>query len=204
MTRTVGQRVNCPACGREHTVQSGFHRWIMNNDRLDSRKDGICVTDNDAVILKYKDAFDKCGWAAGQRKVNHLMHVEIKSRGADTTFAQADTLRILDSVMMRTPLRRQRQNETKPARRPTVKCINARGQLVDVFVWGVYVLRFSGNCPQSSEWMTWRSKVCQSCDDRNISEWHLECLMRFEINPLTLEKMSTRRHHKYVAGGWRS
>lgn len=147
-----------------------LERWIRGNPKLDSYSEGLSVTDSDWWIHQYKTHTDKIG----TRVIQNLMLVELKICGSDLTFAQKDTLRVIDVAL------KQKHDIKLPM-------VNGVGSRI-VRMWGVHILRLEGHCPISSKWILWNGKL--------IDIPTLEDILTFKRNPGTLSFRSERRHHK--------
>ena len=179
MTRQFNSQFHCPNCKTWHTSETLFGRWIRNNDQLDSAK-GFCVTDQDYWVHRFK--------THGNRAFQCLMLVEIKTHGADLTLAQTDTLHIVNQVM-----RNRRATPTKDLKfqagiAPLKVRSSMAGHLVTLKSFGMHVLTFSGLGPEDSEWIRW--------DRQEISEGQLTSLLRFDLDPDSLQPLDLRSHHQ--------
>jgi hypothetical protein len=160
------------------THETSFGRWIRNNPQLDS-KDGFCVIDQDYWIHRYK--------TYGNRAFQLLMMVEIKTWNAALSKAQQDTLHMANQVM-----RNRRQTPTSKvqwqAGNSITKTYSVMANMeVNLRVYGVHVLRFSGLGPDDSDKIYW--------DEVLIDKEKLTGLLRFDIDPDTLRPLDLRSHH---------
>lgn len=179
MTRPFNQMFDCPSCGNRHTLETDFGRWIRNNPLLDSGK-GFSVHDQDYWIHRFK--------THEGRAFQLLMMVEIKTHGADVTEAQRDTLHAVNQV-----LRNRRQTPTKRLKwqagnAPLSVYSSMMRRNTMLRVYGMHVLRFSGNGPTDSESIRWNGKL--------VDEETLTSLLRFDLDPDTLQPLDLRRHHR--------
>jgi hypothetical protein len=179
MTKPFNQRFHCPNCNTWQSQESLFSRWIRENADLDSA-DGYSVSDQDYWIHKYKT--DDRG-----RDLQLMMMVEIKTLGKELSPAQRDTLSLANQVM-----RNRRQTPTKELRYQAGHApLKARSYLagrdVQVRLFGIHVLTFSGLGPSDSTWMTW--------DRKQINEEQLTRILRFDLDPDTLAPLELRVHH---------
>jgi len=110
----------------------------------------------------------------GARTVNHIMLIEEKPHNSCCTFAQRDTMMLLNQAL------RIADDSGKPLE-------TARGDKVRVRFWGYFTVRYSGEDIGCAEHILW--------DDKPISLDVLEQLLRFEIHPRTFRRRSDRRHH---------
>lgn len=182
---------------RDAADETPFGKWMRGNPRLDSDRyvHGIGATDIDMIIHKYKRDYDRVGCVVGQRLVQHMMCIEVKTFGAEPSDSQTDTLRLFNAALLNLSVERQ-QDRRLPRTCRVKKCVNLWNEKVDLKMWGFHLLQLSDAEPIHSE-MRW---------NRNwrISVYELECLIRFELNPWTLKELSDRRHHKYAEGKWTS
>lgn len=183
MTRPFNIHVQCANCGCMTTAETGFSRWIRERDDLDSRDAGIVCNDIDYVIHKYKTADDS-------RDLQLLMVVEVKTRGAEPGPTQKDTIGLLDQF-----LRNRRDTPTKITDRrrlesAPVKAFSLIGKReISVRAFGVFTLQFENTGPHDSGWIKWGPRRVE------ISEEQLAALLRFDLDPDTLEPIDLRRHH---------
>lgn len=182
MTRQQKQKVHCLNCGVEITAETSFGRWIRNHPDLDSNTYGLSVMDMDYVIHRFRSELG--------RDFQLLMIVEVKTRGSQMSDAQRDTAHVLNQIT-----RNRRQTPTKPLRYQAgtaplmIYSIYAKRK-VFLKVLGVHVLTFEGLGPDDSRWIKW--------DNREIDASELAALIRFDIDPDTLEPMQWRVHHEKV------
>jgi hypothetical protein len=179
MTRQHNQQHHCPNCKTWSTHETLFGRWIRNNPELDSGK-GFSVVDCDYWIHRFK-TFEN-------REFQCIMLVEVKTCGADLSMAQRDTLLMVNQIM-----RNRRQTPTKEKRYEAGDSIlRVRSAMmsrdVNAKVFGVHKLRFSGLGPDDSDWISW--------DDKMIDEPTLSQILRFDLDPDTLNPIDLRSHHR--------
>uniref|UniRef100_A0A6M3LKQ2 Uncharacterized protein n=1 Tax=viral metagenome TaxID=1070528 RepID=A0A6M3LKQ2_9ZZZZ len=183
MTRVFGQTVTCPKCHHIHTAETQFSRDVRNEQSLDSNFGyGVADIDCDSqriIIHKFK-----CG---GSREIQAMMDIEVKTRGADLSESERDTLHMRNQV-----IRNRRQTPTKEKRfesgRAPLKVFSLKNKK-NVFLrhFGVHVLRFSHTSWTDSEWIEW--------DKQRIGSTALLSLLRFEIDADTMQRMDGRPHH---------
>lgn len=171
MTREFNQRVNCPKCGCEHTVESSFQRWIRKNPNLDS-SDGHVVSDLDFIIHRYMTP------AAG-RALQAMMFLEVKTNGSKPRPSQLQTLSIARQLI---------QNQHVGGRiRRVVNGIG--GPTIDVRDYGGLLLRFSHTSPEDSDWIELHGK--------RIDTDTLTKVLRMDIDPITLKRIDWRQNHHH-------
>jgi hypothetical protein len=179
MTRPHNQRYHCPNCKTEATFETLFGRWIRNHPDLDSGK-GYSVIDCDYWVHRFKTYED--------REFQCIMLVEVKTHESNLSKAQRDTLFIVNQIM-----RNRRQTPTKDKKYEAgdsiLKAYSVMlGRKVNVKVFGVHKLVFSGLGPDDSKWISW--------DDQMIDEPTLARILRFDLDPDTLNPLDLRSHHK--------
>ena len=180
MTRQFNTEFHCSNCKTWQTQETMFGRWIRNNPELDSSK-GYAVTDQDYWIHAYK--------TEGSREFQCLMLVEIKTMGRNLSNAQRDTLLIVDQLM-----RNRKQTPTTGEIRRQAGSGLARvhshylGREVNLKALGMHVLTFSGLGPDDSSRITW--------DKKEITTETLTKILRFDLDPDTLNKLCLRNHHR--------
>lgn len=157
---------------------------MRNNNHLDSIIEGLVLSDADYCIHRYKTYTDN-----GQSRLFQLiMWLEVKTQGARLNDSQYDTLYILNQVLRNrraTPTKQLRwQAGTAPLKVYSPWCKKE----VNVRVYGVHVLRLSGEAPDNSETIQW--------DTRTVGIDTLEQLLRFELDPDTLQPIDLRSHHR--------
>lgn len=155
-----------------------FGRWIRSHPQLDSIQERLSVTDSDWWIHQYRARKEK----VGEKMLDNVMLVEVKTREGDVRFAQRDTLFLVDQVL--------RMSSVVNGRRRFVKCKSPEvGETRYVRLFGVHVLKFSGDEPKNSNRIVW--------DNTIICEEILVELLKFERDPDSPQRyLETRLHHK--------
>ena len=163
-----------------------FCAWLREQKRELPSKDyesviGISVTDCDLILHRFKTEVD----SEGTREIQAIMMLEVKTRNADPTFAQIDTLKVFHNTIRRKPWEDQ-----------------ATGQVL--FNFGVSFLKLSDLTPADSKTMHWGrlivNKRFKQVDGQiqwkpiNLDTLHK--LMRFDVHPTTFAWRPFRRHHK--------
>lgn len=172
MTRTFREAIKCPHCGREHTVETDFERWVRNHRQLDSVRESIVRFDLDVLLHKYqtKEVDGK-----GSRDIQFMMFVEVKTYMATPSRSQVDTLSILNQILRnRSPNIHStpRRQVSRQVRRVHSKIL---GREVAIHLWGGHLLQMDGTSPESSTLMLW--------DNSPIDTDRLLELLRFVRNP---------------------
>lgn len=184
MTRRFEGRVQCPHCGKSHTQETAFERWVRNHHALDSRKSGIVRFDCDVLLHKYLTPTDK----KGTRDIQCVMFIEVKMHGANVGEAQRDTLSMFSQVLLN---RRPNIHGPKKGIHAKDHCPPSRckshilGREVSLHLFGGHLLQFEHESPGDSGWIAW--------DYKPINEEMLLKLLRFELNPHTLRPIDWRR-----------
>lgn len=181
MTRQFNQQIHCPNCSTWITHETSFGRWIRNNKQIESSQ-GYCVSDQDYWIHKFK--------TYENREFQLLMLVEIKTMGAPLTNAQRDTLHAVNQIV-----RNRRQTPTKELKHQAGNSVArvysyVAGREVNLRCYGMHLLTFSGLGPDDSEWIKW--------DRWEISVDQLTSILRFDLDPDTLNVIDLRNHHNYM------
>lgn len=161
---------------RRDGFESPFSDWIRNEPRLDSIKERLSLTDVDYWIHQYRAKTDK----VGDRFIDSIMCVELKTFQRNLPFAQRDTLRIVSAVT-------KQAFRTKDGKVRTIK-VDLGNEVRHVRHFGYFMLRLHGDRPDNSEWIEWHG--------RSVDIDKLVDILRFKINPITLKTRSDRRHHK--------
>jgi len=177
-TKAFNQQYHCSNCKTVQTQETLFGRWIRGNPELDSG-DGYVVTDQDYWIHKYKHF--------GNRSFQCLMLVEIKTMGARLSASQTETLYIANQLM-----RNRRQTPTKELKHQAGGGVTKVWSIMNnthvvLKAFGMHVLTFSGLGPEDSDWIKW--------DNRQIDEKVLTQLLRFDLDPDTLNPLDLKSHH---------
>lgn len=184
MTRTFNQKIRCPKCNYEHTAETDFERWVRNNRELDSSA-GIVRFDLDVLLHRYKVPRD----GKGDRNLQFMMFIEVKSMLAEPSDAQRDTLSALNQI-----LRNRKENKhQEPRRQSELAPVRVHSKMLnrDVRLWllGGHLLQFSGTCPDNSQTILW--------DGKPISAAQLVELLLFVRDPDRPHlKMDYRRRYR--------
>lgn len=190
MTRSMNARWQCPNCKCLASCETGFERWMRENELLDSREFGIARFDLDVLIHRYK--FD-CDDAYGSRDIQALMFIEVKTHAAKASDAQLDTLSAMSQLLRN---RKQNMYQDKLGRHAkhheplTETYSHILKKYVSMKAFGGHLLTLQKQSPDDSEWMTW--------DGKEITPDQLMQLLRFEIDPDTLSSADWRRRSKKI------
>lgn len=157
--------------GYRNGFEGPFEDWLRKKKELDSVVQRLSISNSDFWIHQYRSHHDR----VGDRTVDNIMLVEVKTEGADIPFAQRDTLILVNQL-----LRRSSDNRYK-----ILKDMKGGRRLVQCF--GVHLLQLSSDRPDNSAVIRWDRTV--------VDEDTLVRVIRFELNPYTLEPRSERRHH---------
>lgn len=179
MTTPYRRKAICPNCYYDMPLEDEISSWIRNNEQLRS-SDGFVFMDKDLICHRFKTTHG--------RSFQCLMFVEFKSRGRDLNESQRDTMHLINQMF-----RTDRTTPTKISKPhlanipDEVYSIAARSK-VKVKGFGYHLVRLSGTTPDDSNKIIW--------DKREISKDDLIKLLRFDLNPDTLQQMDWRVHHK--------
>ena len=167
---------------RRDGKESPFSQWLRYHDGLPSRENktqqGTSIADADYWIHKYRSHTDKIG----DRTIDSIMCVELKTFSAEVAFSLRDTLALVNHIFLQTSL-------TKDGRIKVFK-IRMGGEVRTVKMYGYFVLRLQGSRPDDGGWITWNG--------RKINEKMLVEILRFDRDPRTLRIRSERRHHAHL------
>ena len=161
-----------------------FSNWVRAHPELDSVKDRLTLTDSDYWFHQYRAHKDK----VGERMLDSIMLVELKTFSKDASFSQRDTLNLV-SQLLRLGCNTKPSAGRQFGRRRIVPLKGSRpGEVRYVRCYGVHVLQLSGDSPTNSNRIVW--------DHVLIDEACLVGLLKFERDPDNpLRDMSFRRHH---------
>ena len=163
---------------RRDNSDTPFGDWIRRHPALDSIRDRIAVTDSDYWIHRYRAHSDK----VGERAVDSIMLLEVKTNQRDIPLAQRDTLVLVNQLLRRTGKR-----PDKRRRHVMLKGIQP-GELRRVRCYGVHLLQLSSDRPDNSAVIFW--------DRRVINEQILVEVLRFDRDPdHPTKQIQLRRHH---------
>jgi hypothetical protein len=157
---------------------------MRGHPALDSVRESIVRFDLDVLLHRYRVETD----TGGTRDIQCMMFIEVKTRGANVSPAQRDTLSLLNQVMRN---RRGNRHQRKPGRHatdhvPLCKAYSMKlRRRIKLWMFGGHLLRMSGVDPATSDWMTW--------DNRPIDVEMLVFLLRFERDADTLRPRDWRR-----------
>jgi len=188
MTRTFNEKIRCPQCGCEHTVESDFERWFRNHKDLHSAREGLVRFDLDVLLHKYKTCTD----GKGSRDIQCMMFIEVKTYMATPSPAQSDTLYTLNQILRN--------------RRPNIHSTpkwQIKGQMTRVWskylnrnttlkLYGGHMLQMDGTFPDNSSMIMWDHQVI---DERTLME-----LLRFERDP---DRIEMQLDHRRRSCSWK-
>lgn len=171
---------------RRDSNESPFSEWLRNHPEIESNQKKMSVTDADIWFHRYSERNEKKRKISADIRdvIDFVMLVELKVNNADMTFAQRDTLSVIDAVL-------RESCSTVSAKRKNLKIPDMRryGSERIVRCYGVHLLQLSGMRPQDSKIILW--------DKKPICEEILIELLRFDRDPDNPRKfIDTRRHHK--------
>ena len=157
MTKEFNQKIICPFCRNEITVESDHDRWMRKHELLDSVKEGIVLTNCDHIILRYKRP-----WS--DRDVQTKMIVEIKTHGRELDQPQAEIFSFLNQSIRWTA-----------GLYPYSKIAGKRVHLLN---FGAHLLQYEKTYALNSKWIKWDGRVI----DTNI-ESTLVTILRMDVVP---------------------
>lgn len=164
---------------RRDGLDTPFGDWIRRHPGLASIQERLSVSDSDYWIHRYRAHTDK----VGERAIDSIMLVELKTFMRDLPFAQRDTLALVNQLLRMVSVRpdgRRRHvilNGLRPGERRKVRC------------FGVHTLQLSKDRPDNSDVILW--------DGKYLTEELLVEVLRFERDPDNPMKATPdlRRHH---------
>jgi len=189
LTRPFCQRMQCPKCRTEVTIETALGRWLRSQPRLRS-EDGINIYDADCsverrIVHKYKDGTS--------REAQCYMEVEVKEYGAVPSAAQRSTFQILSDYLKNTVSNMNSSRGASSDRSGKFRRIYDRE--FDRWVWvrhyGIHLLQFEKTGPDDSSWIKW--------DGVEISPDQLVDLFAFDLHPYSLKPLSARDRHAPVS-----
>lgn len=163
---------------RVHGDDTPLSNWIRLHPRLDSVQQGITVNDQDFIFHKYKNNVD----GMGMRAVQLMQCVEGKMYGALPSVTQKQTLFFQHQLLNK-----------------RLMLFDSIGQKpIAVWHFGFFVLSVPGTYPgEVSNVVEWyRFSETGRLLPSVITVDQLVGVLSFKLNPVTLEKLSLRRHHK--------
>jgi hypothetical protein len=178
MTAQFRRVAKCNGCGKEVPLEDEMGQWIRLHPALDSGR-GFAFMDKDIVVHRWRTDHG--------REFQCVMFVEVKSRGADLSESQRDTMLIVNQLFRNdrtTPTKKSRQHAGSIS---STVYSSMRKTHVKVKALGYHALRMSGGTPDDSEKIVW--------DKREITADVLVKLLKFELHPDTLLPMDFRIHH---------
>lgn len=125
-----------------------FGQWVREQRALESVSNDLSVCDSDMWFHKYKFRAEKNG--VGE-PIDHIMLVEVKCFDARQSFAQSDTLAVVDGLIRKASMRQER-------RRPVTIKDHRTGGKRQVRPFGVHFLQMSNDRPDNSESIKWDGK----------------------------------------------
>jgi hypothetical protein len=155
--------------------ESPFSDWIRNDPFLDSIKERLCVVDTDYWIHQYRARSDR----VGDRCIDSIMAIEVKTYAAGLPFAQRDTLRLVNRGMHKAFYSKDGRNV-----RTVPMIIDFEKRLVRIY--GFFLLRLERDRPDNG-WIEWNTK---RIDIQTLRE-----LLVFDRDPRTTRTRNDRRHH---------
>jgi len=185
MTRQFNQQAHCPNCRVRMSYETSFERWLRNHPQLDSNE-GYCISDQDYWVQKFKTNKEGKGFQL-------LMLVEVKAMGKELSDPQRDLLLMVDQLT-----RNRRQTPTKELKYQAGTSISQiysymSNKTVTVRCFGIHLLTFSGLGPEDSKWIKW--------DKTLVDIDKLTSILKFDLDPDTLNPLDLRSHHKKYEKG---
>ena len=174
MTRRFNSRIRCESCGEMTSEESPMERWIRNHETLDSRN-GIVRFDVDILLHRFKSISD----AKGQRDIEFMMFIEVKTFSASLTDTQQDTLGLLNQILRNRRPNMHSEPRRQVPRQPAKAYSRMKRREVPLRLLGGHLLQLSGSDPKNSETILW--------DYKPIDVPTLVELMLFDRDPDNLD-----------------
>lgn len=170
--------------------ESPFSAWVREHPELDSICNRLSVTDSDLWCHRFSERNERRRQASADIRdaLDSVMLVEVKTFSADESYAQRDTLTVVDALLRMACSDKNGKRISVTIRDGRLR--NRTDRRIRCF--GVHLLQLSNDRPDNSERILW--------DRRHfLREEHLVELLRFERDPDSpMRKLDTRRHHKIV------
>lgn len=154
-----------------------FLEWLRERSGIESRTDGVVVTDTDIIIHQWASGvIDAQGKREGlTRDIQAVMGIEVKTRNGLPTDSQRDTLWKWCLTIK--------------------KQVKYEGWIIRNFGWSF--LQLSGLSPEDSQVINWgRFKIEGEILWTEIDLGLLVQLLSFQRHPDNFDKRVFRRHHK--------
>lgn len=182
MTTRMRLEWPCHYCGEINPAETPFSTWCRDN--LEDSKAGLVIHDFDLLVHRYM--------THGDRGVQFLMMVEVKTRASAMTRSQRDSFALwTQAVRTHAPNHRDRHGRfhdnggtygNRLAFSPFV------GRRVSTNILGLHLLQLSGDQPDQSEMIRWNL--------RQIDVSTLINLLNLHIHPHSFRPLTARRHKK--------
>jgi hypothetical protein len=154
--------------------QQPFLAWIRSEPRLDSIVERLSVIDCDIWIHQYRAHRD----CIGERMIDSIMLVELKTFGAEPAWSQRDTLKLIGACHRKKFYDKRGKVLTTRVAVPEVRLVRN---------YGPFLLQLSKDRPDISDRIIWHGRQI----DLNM----LVDVLSFKRSPRTLNLRSERRHH---------
>ena len=187
MTVEFRQYIDCPNCHERITAETAFCRWMREQKELDSQSSGVVRADCDHIVHRYR-------LPMYSKDVQAMMIVEVKTHVTFSTehpirITELDTLHLANQVLFSDCSTDLYTDEKWVPNRQPCKAYSAYSRRwVQVVFYGVHGLYFSGTHPTNSDRIEW--------DRKQITPMQLVQLLRFDLNPDTLEPMTILKQSK--------
>ena len=187
MTRQFERKIRCPYCSSIIPAVEPFSRWMRSQPELDSVREQVVFSDIDIICHRYLAKSDR----RGERNIELLMVVEYKTRLAEPTLSQRDTLHMFAQCLdneRRTPTKHSLRRPHKQIICPIHLFSFAKQRIVPVRLLGAHLLQMDGDDPDTSKVILW--------DRKPIDKQTLIELLKMERDPYMPQRyLDLRRHH---------
>lgn len=180
MTRAMRAMFCCQHCGMKSPSENPFSSWVRTQ-LLDSRN-GLTVSDIDYIFHRFHHH--------GNRTVQFMINVEVKTFGADVPESQRDTL-AMDHQSIRTHDHHSRSGDGRVrggTKKPPVVWSTMLKKKVVLNHLGWNLLQMSGETPDASSGLFWNKQP--------IAYATLVKVLQLDIHPRTFKPLTARRHKR--------
>src|SRR5262245_51899343 len=98
---------------RDGEFKTPFHKWLRQEAGLDAQRYQLSITDNDFWIHKFSSRADRRLLLKPTLELVQL--IEVKTFAADMPFAQKDTLEVIDRILRKATVVKDRRRPVKIA-----------------------------------------------------------------------------------------
>jgi hypothetical protein len=155
MTNYFEQKITCPFCRNEITLEDDHNRWMREQELLDSWKHGFVLTNCDHIIVRWKRP-----WV--ERLVQTMMIVEVKTYGKRPDKCQEEILGFFSDTMPEVTYPFSRIADSK----------------IKLVTFGSHLLQYENSYIRNSTWFKWDGHVV----DKDLEVTLLK-ILRMDVLP---------------------